>query len=482
MPLAYTAIQSHLSHTIVTLLSYCIYIFSVRCKYMRLSQLTLRFTFPLIIGLVGLVFSSLSAAQKPHTLNIYGSNTIGSQLAPALAQSFLEHRGLTRIKRQSDANTQQHSFTAGTQAEPTSLQIHIHSQGSSTGFTALHHGNGDIAAASRPIKTQEAHQLSTLGDMRSSHAEHVIAIDGIAIIVHPDNPVATLDLTELAAVFSGEISNWESLGGNPGQINLYARDNKSGTWETFKELVLTPAEHSLANSAKRFESSYALSESVSQDPNGIGFIGLPYVLNAKALAISAGGALPMFPTAGLIATEDYPLSRRLYLYSAEHNSNPLAQAFLDFTHSAAGQKQVENNGFISQEVSAMSVASVVDMPPRYQELAQHAQRLSVNFRFKEGSAQLDNKAARDIDRVLAYLRNNNKTDKKLVLVGFGDEKSDPERALLLSKLRAMAVRRELRQPDITFKEVLGIGDVMPVASNKADHGRLKNRRVELWVY
>ena len=190
----------------------------------------------------------------------------------------------------------------------------------------------------------------------------------------------------------------------------------------------------------------------------------------------------MYPSAELIATEDYPLSRRLYLYSADNESNPLAQEFLAFAQSDAGQSLVESNGFISQTVSAMSVVADDSMPLQYQQLAQQAQRLSVNFRFKEGSAQLDNKAHRDIDRVLAYLRKHNKMENKLVLVGFGDTKSDPERALLLSKLRAMAVRRQLHNNEIIFREIFGIGDLMPVASNNLDQGRVKNRRVELWVY
>lgn len=130
----------------------------------------------------------------------------------------------------------------------------------------------------------------------------------------------------------------------------------------------------------------------------------------------------------------------------------------------------------------MSVSTADGMPTRYQQLTQQAQRLSVNFRFKEDSAQLDNKAQRDIDRVLAYLHNHNKTERKLALTGFGDKKSDPQRALLFSKLRAMAVRRQLHSDGLVFREVFGIGDTMPVASNHIDQDRLKNRRVELWVF
>lgn len=69
----------------------------------------------------------------------------------------------------------------------------------------------------------------------------------------------------------------------------------------------------------------------------------------------------------------------------------------------------------------------------------------------------------------------------MTLVGFGDAKSDPARAALLSRLRAMAVRRELIKSGVTFRDILGLGDEMPVATNDIDDGRIKNRRVEVWV-
>lgn len=122
------------------------------------------------------------------------------------------------------------------------------------------------------------------------------------------------------------------------------------------------------------------------------------------------------------------------------------------------------------------------MPPRYRALASEAQRLSVNFRFQEGSASLDNKALRDVQRVGDYLRQAGKLQGKVVLVGFGDPKETPGRAALLSRLRAMAVRRELARTGVQARDVTGMGDELPVAGNDLQQGRLRNRRVEVWVY
>jgi phosphate transport system substrate-binding protein len=225
-----------------------------------------------------------------------------------------------------------------------------------------------------------------------------------------------------------------------------------------------------------------LSDAVSQDPHGIGFIGLPYVHSAKAVAIADGQSMAMLPLNNLIATEDYPLSRRLFFYLPPKRYNPWAEALVAFAQSQKGQAIVAANGFVAQTIQAMSITPNALMPEGYQALSRHAMRLTVNFRFEEGSASLDNKARQDLSRVLDYMKQHEKTDRRVTLVGFGDAKLDPARADLLSKLRAMAVRRELVKSGVVLRDIRGFGAEMPVAANSEDEGRIRNRRVEVWVY
>lgn len=421
-----------------------------------------------------------SAGEANLLLRIQGSNTIGAHLAPALAAGLLRQQGVAHPEQQISAPNE--VSVSGRDAQRRLLQITVAAHGSGTGFVALAEGSAELAASSRPIKDSEQASLASLGDLRSASAEQVIALDGLAIIVHPDNPVQQLDIGQVAALFAGEIDNWQALGGPAGAVRLYARDDNSGTFDTFKELVLSSQGKQLAGAAQRFESSDELSERVSQDPQAIGFIGLPYIRQAKALHIADQGSQAMPASRELISTEDYPLSRRLFFYLKPDESNPWARALVEFAQSAEGQAIVTANGFIGQQVQAMRVAVDASQPRVYQRLAAQAQRLSVNFRFREGSAELDNKALHDLQRLLDYLKANDKQHRQLVLVGFGDPKSDPARAALLSKLRAMAVRRELARAGILPRDILGLGEQLPVASNQQDDGRLKNRRVEVWVY
>ena len=421
----------------------------------------------------------LPADDRP-VLRIQGSNTIGAKLGPALVTGLMQEQGLNDIRTSVTQENEQ--VVSALNGAGRKITVTIAAHGSGTGFSAIGQGSAELAASSRPIKDAESASLSSFGNMKSRDAEQIIAIDGLAIVLHPKNPISALSTLQLAQIFSGEISDWAQLGGRPGTIDLYARDDNSGTFDTFKELVLSANGKQLSSKAKRFESSEQLSDSVARDTNGIGFIGLPYVRKAKAVAIAAGDSQPMAPSVTLIATEDYPLSRRLFLYGPPKNANPWAQALLQFAQSPRGQAIVASNGFIAQTVEAVKVEATADMPPAYQALARDAQRLSVNFRFQEGSASLDNKAEQDLRRVLDYLRQHDKLQNKVVLVGFGDPKAVSARAELLSKLRAMAVRRELAREGVVMREVTGLGDDLPVADNTGDSGRIKNRRVEVWVY
>jgi len=425
--------------------------------------------------------TALPIPEHGPALRIQGSNTIGAALGPALVEGLLREQGLLKVHREMPGTANELRI-AGETAQGRRVVVDIAAHGSSTGFTALQAGTADLAASSRPIKDGELVNLRSLGDLKSPVAEQVIAIDGLAIILHPHNPLTQLNTDQLARIFSGEAKSWEDVGGVGGTIHLYARDDQSGTYDTLKELVLSGRGKALSATAKRFESSEQLSDAVSQDPQAIGFIGLPYVREAKAVAIADGPSQAMLPLNSLIATEDYPLSRRLFFYLPPNGKNPWADALVAYAQSSQGQAIVAANGFIAQTVQAMAVTPNALMPEGYQALSRHAQRLTVNFRFEEGSATLDNKARQDLSRVLDYIKQRDKTNRQVTLVGFGDAKTDPARADLLSKLRAMAVRRELVKRGVVFREIRGFGAEMPVAANSADEGRIKNRRVEVWVY
>ncbi|WP_297843886.1 substrate-binding domain-containing protein, partial [Pseudomonas sp.] len=201
-------------------------------------------------------------AEGVAALRIQGSNTIGASLGPALVVGLLQTQGFEDVRIESGAHENEQRVVGKT-ADGHRVFIEVAAHGSGTGFSALKAGTTDLAASSRRIKDSELTDLAALGDLKSPKAEQVIAIDGVAVILHPVNPLRQLNTEQLARIFSGEIHNWEELGGTGGAIHLYARDDQSGTFDTFNELVLVKNHKTLARSAKRFESSEQLSDEVS---------------------------------------------------------------------------------------------------------------------------------------------------------------------------------------------------------------------------
>lgn len=423
-------------------------------------------------------FSDLPVDADVKIFAVQGSNTIGAHLGPALIQSYLEKKGAVDVSIRKTGVVNEMIVSGTVPATRTRVYATVAAHGSGTGFSGLGDGSADIAAASRQIKDKEANALRpVLGNMHTPESEHIVGIDGLAIIVNPANPVDELSVDELARIFSGEYTDWAQLGGKPGKIRVYARDENSGTWDSFESMVL--GKRALVASAQRFESNANLSDKVAHDTNAIGFTALSSVNASKLIAVSDGSSKALKPNKLTVATEDYALSRRLYLYTDDNPQNPYVPEFIQFALQNDGQKVVASNGFVSQELQAVIPEFYSELPQDFRELTSDARRLTINFRFQEGSAKLDNKGLKDVERLVEYIQHDARSE--VVLIGFGDKKRTEKRSQLLSKLRAMAVRRELVRNGIYPKEAVGYGEYLPVASANKEEGRMKNRRVEVWI-
>ena len=426
------------------------------------------------ILLVSLVFSlALVPVMAQERLRLHGSNTVGEKLAPELATAWLQAAGFTDIQR-IELAFEEVEFRA--HRGDVSRIVEIHAHGSSTGFKDLAAGSADLAMSSRP--TTAADTLNGVGQLDSVEQEVVLALDGLAVVVHPSNPLGKLTKSQLQAVFSGRIQDWSALGGPSGRIALHARDEKSGTWESFRTMVL--GTELLSAAAMRYESTAQLAAAVAADPAAIGFVGLSGVQGLRALGISDGGTA-VTPSREEVAVEDYPLSRRLFLYLPAQSS-ALSRSFVEFALSREGQALVEKVGFISQNIRAYAGVPRVGTPDDYQALVKDAKRLSLNFRFGVGAAFLDNKAQRDLDRLAAFMQQPDQRGQALMLLGFSDaDEALPVLAVSLSNERVDYLANRLAERGVDPRRSLGLGGVAPVAANDSVLGKQRNRRVEVWV-
>ncbi|MBF0532080.1 MAG: phosphate ABC transporter substrate-binding protein [Candidatus Omnitrophica bacterium] len=214
--------------------------------------------------------------------------------------------------------------------------ITVRGGGSGVGIAALIDGTCDIANSSRPIKDAELDKAVTNG--RDPKAT-VVAMDGIAVIVNPANGISGLTKKQVKDIYTGKISNWSEVGGTGGKIVVISRDTSSGTFEAFGTLVLN--NEKVRTDALMQASNQAIATTVAQTPDGIGYVGLGF-LSSSVKALGIDGVMPNKET---VLSNKYSIGRPLFMYT---NGAPkgLAKEYLDFVASPAGQKIVDEEGFV----------------------------------------------------------------------------------------------------------------------------------------
>lgn len=241
------------------------------------------------------------------------------------------------------------------QEQHAEVRISVTGGGSGTGLTALISGTVDIANASRQIKQEEIEAAEANG---IEPQEYVIARDAIAVIVHPTNPITQLTLSQISAIYRGEINNWSELGGENRPIVRLSRETNSGTHVYFLEEVirLGDPENKQIFSADTLllPSSEGIIAEVSSNPNAIGYDGLGYVTpHVKVLAVARDAAGPyVLPSAETVNMGEYAVSRDLYMYTGQTVSEAV-RAYLEWIFSAEAQEIVTELGFVPAQKSAV---------------------------------------------------------------------------------------------------------------------------------
>ena len=215
--------------------------------------------------------------------------------------------------------------------------ISVSESGSGNGAKAMMGGTCDVADMSRPMKDEEFRKCVENGIMPCAH---VIALDGIAVVVHKSNPVNGLTLEQLRDIYSGKISNWKDVGGADAEIVLISRDTNSGTYETFENLVMN--KQKMSDRTEVVGSNGQAKSRVENTRNAIGYVGLGFTDGLKALAVNGIEA-----SAETIQSGSYPVARPLFMYT---NGYPKLGSdlyrFVTLYLSKEGQQIVEEIGFV----------------------------------------------------------------------------------------------------------------------------------------
>lgn len=227
------------------------------------------------------------------------------------------------------------------------VRISVTGGGSGTGIASLINGTIQIANASREMSTEEIAEAKKNG---ITPVRFIVALDAIAVVVNPRNPVSGLTLRQISDLYTGKIGRWSAVAGDDRPVVLLSRESNSGTYVYFLEQVLR-----LGDSKSRalfspetllMPSSEGISTEVRQNVNAIGYDGLGYVTaDQKMVALARTPAGPfVLPSAATVLDKSYPVSRPLYMYTAGEPSGAV-RAYLDWVM-GEGQKLVTELGFV----------------------------------------------------------------------------------------------------------------------------------------
>jgi len=264
---------------------------------------------------------SVYAAKDKNSIQIKGSDTMVN-LVQAWAEKYMEENPKEFV-----------AVTGG---------------GSGTGLSSLISGTCDIAMSSRNIKEKE---ISLARQKGVDPYEIKVALDGLAVVVNPKNPVSKLTMEQLAQIFTGRISNWKEVGGDDKKIVILSREVNSGTHVYFKEHVLRKGDpnskEEFAPTALMLPSSQAIADEVANNPAAIGYYGMGYISTRQKPIFVAKDEKSEYesPTIENVVNGRYPISRPLFLYT---NGKPqgVVKKFVDYALSREGQEIVLKTDFV----------------------------------------------------------------------------------------------------------------------------------------
>ncbi len=263
-----------------------------------------------VVGWVGLSVMPAQARADEEHIVIDGSTTVGP-----IVKQFAEYFH-----------------------EMTGVRVEVSESGSGNGAKSLINGTCQIASMSRFMKAKE---FKAAIEKDVFPVAHVVAVDGIAMVVHPSNPVQELTVEQVRKIYQGQITNWSELGGPDQPIVKVSRDTNSGTFETFNKLVMH--KERMDPGTEKVGSNGAVRQTVQSTPYAIGYVGLGFVdRTIRALKING-----IDPTRRNVASGRYPIARPLYLFTNGYPKLGSAlHAFVTLHLTKAGQKRIQAIGFI----------------------------------------------------------------------------------------------------------------------------------------
>ncbi|WP_076791493.1 PstS family phosphate ABC transporter substrate-binding protein [Chlorobium sp. KB01] len=227
---------------------------------------------------------------------------------------------------------------AGYYTKTTGIQVVVSESGSGNGAKSLINKTCDIATMSREMKDKEIAAAKAKG---VNPVEHVIALDGLSIVVHPSNRVNALSKAQIRGIYMGKYTNWNQVGGPNAAIVIIQRESNSGTADSFKELVMGK-ENPISKRAETQSSNGSIKSRVASTPAAISYIGMGFV-DSSVKAVLVDGVDADVRT---VKNGTYPIHRPLFMYTNGQPTGAVKQ-FIDLAKTEEGKRLISESGFVN---------------------------------------------------------------------------------------------------------------------------------------
>ncbi len=409
-------------------------------------------------------------------VRIVGEGDPGRSLIPPLVAAFADARGLD------------HSLTEGiaTLTDPATGQT----------LAEFSFQPMDQDAARAALIVGRAEMILSAGT-EPDFGSRPLALDALVPVVAADNPVAQISSADLARALSGEVANWSEIGGPNMPLVLHGLPVNNGLQRALsgrlgRDVAATEIHPDFAT----------LADAVARDPWALAVTARAVAGKARVITLTDSCGFPLLPGTLAVKAEDYPLSLPLHLLTPRRRLPLMAREFLEFLTLPQAQQVIAAQGYVDRDperqpmttdglrlINAIQGAgeetTLADLK-RLVDVMDGADRLSLTFRFEDGSSTLDAHSRGNVEDLARLLESGGFRGEAMILAGFSDGSGAASANLALSQTRAEAVLAALvaaapgLSPD-RLPQVMPFGEALPMACDETGAGRRLNRRVELWL-
>ncbi len=345
--------------------------------------------------------------------------------------------------------------------------------------------------------TDGAAEFAVAAALNPALGNRAVGMDALIPVVAADNPVPVISSRDLAAVLSAEITNWAAVGGPDMPIVLHGLAP-----ETDLQRALTARLGREVKAEVLHADQAALAVAVAADPYALAIMGQSAQGLARRLPLTDSCGFPLLPTPMAIKAEDYPLSLPIYLLTPRRRLPLIAREFMDFLATPPAQTVIASAGYVDRSPESQPMTAdglrlinaiqgagdevvLADLQALVKEMA-GAERVSLTFRFQDGSSALDANSQQNLADLAVMLEAGAYADRDLIFAGFSDGSGDAAANLALAQERAEGIAGALAEaaPDLAtdrIPRVVAFGEILPMACDTTAVGRGLNRRVELWL-